>query len=150
VWFIVFSSGSFELLSGVGLPPNPKLIALREIELREIDAIVGPMSANPPPPRRFLHSDPSRRRKVNIETVQRWVFAVILIHIGGSPTLALAAYSPHAEETKHSAGVGLWIMSGVVGLVTTTGVLVITQHSLISPWLILGVLPMAVAAFYVF
>ncbi|QNE17391.1 hypothetical protein F1D05_04980 [Kribbella qitaiheensis] len=102
------------------------------------------------PPRRFLRSDPSRRRKMNIETVQRWVFAVILIHIGGSPTLALAAYSPHAEQTKHSTGVGLWIMSGVVGLATAAGVLLIHQRSLVSPWLIVGVLPMAVAAFYLF
>jgi len=102
------------------------------------------------PPRRFLRSDPSRRRKMPIETVQRWVFAVILIHIGGSPTLALAAYAPHAEQTKHSTGVGLWIMSGVVGLATTAGVLLIHQRSLVSPWLILGVLPMAGAAYYVF
>ncbi|TDU84437.1 hypothetical protein EV138_6908 [Kribbella voronezhensis] len=85
-----------------------------------------------------------------IETVQRWVFAVILIHIGGSPALALAAYSPHMEQAKHSTGVGLWIMSGVVGLATTAGVLLIHQRSLLSPWLVLGVLPMAVAAFYVF
>ena len=85
-----------------------------------------------------------------IETVQRWVFAVILIHIGGSPTLALAAYSPHAEQTKHSTGVGLWIMSGVVGLATTAGVLLIHQRSLLSPWMILGVVPTPVAAFFVF
>jgi hypothetical protein len=104
----------------------------------------------PLPPRRFLRSDPSRRRKIPIETVQRWVFAVILIHIGGSPTLALAAYSPHAEETKHSTGVGLWIMSGVVGLATTAGVRVIVQRSLLSPWLIVGILPMAAAAYFVF
>ncbi|WP_157979671.1 hypothetical protein [Kribbella monticola] len=107
------------------------------------------MSANPAP-RRFLRSDPSRRRKVPIETVQRWVFAVILIHIGGSPALALAAYSPHMEQVKHSTGVGLWIMSGVVGLATTAGVLLIHQRSLLSPWLVIGVLPMTVAAFYVF
>jgi hypothetical protein len=87
---------------------------------------------------------------MKIETVQRWVFAVILIHIGGSPTLALAAYSPHLENTKHSSGVGLWVMSGVVGLVTTAGVLLIHQRSLLSPWLLVGALPMAISAFYVF
>lgn len=69
---------------------------------------------------------------MKIETVQRWVFAVILIHIGGSPTLALAAYSPHLEQIKHSSGVGLWVMSGVVGLATTAGVLLIHQRSLLS------------------
>lgn len=102
------------------------------------------------PRRRTLRSHPSKRRKMNIETVQRWVFAVILIHIGGSPTAALAAYAPHMEHVKHSTGVGLWIMSGVVGLATTSGVLLIHQRSLLSPWLVLGIVPMAISAFYVF
>jgi hypothetical protein len=87
---------------------------------------------------------------MKIETVQRWVVAVILIHIGGSPTIALAAYSPHMEQIKHSSGVGLWIMSGVVGLVTTGGVLLIFQRSVLSPWLIIGIIPMLVAASHVF
>ncbi|GAA0947290.1 hypothetical protein GCM10009554_44020 [Kribbella koreensis] len=108
------------------------------------------LEPRPQPPRRTLRSHPSKRRGMKIETVQRWVFAVILIHIGGSPTLALAAYSPHMEQIKHSSGVGLWIMSGVVGLATTAGVLLVHQRSLLSPWLILGILPMTVSAFYVF
>jgi hypothetical protein len=87
---------------------------------------------------------------MKIETVQRWVAAVILIHVGGSPAVALAAYSPHLENTNHSSGVGLWVMSGVIGLATTAGVLLIHQRSLLSPWLVLGALPMIISAFYVF
>ena len=87
---------------------------------------------------------------MKIETVQRWVAAVILIHVGGSPAVALAAYSPHLENTKHSSGVGLWVMSGVIGLATTAGVLLIHQRSLLSPCLVLGALPMIISAFYVF
>ena len=55
---------------------------------------------------------------MKIETVQRWVASVILIHVGGFPTLAFAVYAPHLENTKHSSGVGLWVMSGIVGLFT--------------------------------
>ena len=87
---------------------------------------------------------------MNIEIVQCWVAAVILIHVGGSPTLALAAYSPHLEAAKHSSGVGLWIMSGVVGVLTTIGVLLIHRRSPLSPWLIVSALPMAIAGFFVF
>ncbi|HEY0689058.1 MAG TPA: hypothetical protein VGD71_08445 [Kribbella sp.] len=87
---------------------------------------------------------------MKIETVQRWVAAVILIHVGGSPAVALAAYSPHLENTKHSSGVGLWVMSGVIGLATTAGVLLIHQRSLLSLWLVLGAIPMIISAFYVF
>ena len=104
----------------------------------------------PGPHRQTLRSHPSKRRGMKIETVQRWVVSVILIHIGGSPTLALAAYSPHMEQIKHSSGVGLWVMSGVVGIATAAGVLLIFQRSLLSPWLIIGTLPMIVSAFYVF
>jgi hypothetical protein len=109
-----------------------------------------PPDTQPPPRPSRLRSHPSKRRGMPIETVQRWVFAVILIHIGGSPAAALAAYAPHMEHVKHSTGVGLWIMSGVVGLATTAGVLLIHQRSLLSPWITLGILPMAISAFYVF
>jgi hypothetical protein len=53
---------------------------------------------------------------VKIETVQRRVASVILVHVGGSPILALAVYSPMLVRTNHTSGVGLWMMSGVVGL----------------------------------
>jgi hypothetical protein len=101
-------------------------------------------------PRSTWRSDPSRRKAVKLETVQRWVASVIFIHIGGSPTLALAAYSPHLEHTKHSSGVGLWVMCGVTGLATAASVLLIHGRRPLSPWLILGILPMAISAFYVF
>lgn len=87
---------------------------------------------------------------MKIETVQRWVAAFILIHIGGAPALALAVYSPHLVISDRGSGIGLWVMCGVIGLVTTGGVLLIHQRSLLSPWLILGVVPMAVSAFYMF
>jgi hypothetical protein len=87
---------------------------------------------------------------MKIETVQRWVFAVILIHVGGSPAAALAAYAPHMAQIKYSSGVILWIMSGVVGLATVAGVLLIHQRSLFSPWLIVGILPPVISAFYMF
>jgi hypothetical protein len=104
----------------------------------------------PDAPHSRWRSDPSRRKRVKIETVQRWVASVIFIHIGGSPTLALAAYSPHLEHTRHSAGVGLWVMCGVTGLATATSVLLIHGRRPLSPWPLLGLLPMAVSAFYVF
>jgi hypothetical protein len=53
-------------------------------------------------------------------------------------------------ETDHGKGVGLWIMSGVIGLLTISGVLLIFQRSLLSPWLLLGALPTAVTGFYLF
>jgi hypothetical protein len=85
-----------------------------------------------------------------IETVQRWVASVMLIHVGSVPAVTLAVYSLSVADTDRGKGIGLWIMSGVIGLVTSGGVLLIFQRSLLTPWFILGVLPTAITGFYLF
>ncbi len=87
---------------------------------------------------------------MKIEIVQRWVAAVILIHVGAAPATALAVYSPHLAGTDRGSAIGLWVMCGVIGLLTVGGVLLIHARSLLSPWLVLGVLPMAASAFFLF
>jgi Ni,Fe-hydrogenase III component G len=89
-------------------------------------------------------------RRMKIETVQRWVASVILIHVGSVPAISLAVYSIGVAETDHAKGVGLWIMSGVIGLLTISGVLLIFQRSVLSPWLLLGALPTAITGLYLF
>ncbi|MFG1621832.1 hypothetical protein [Kribbella sp. NPDC049227] len=87
---------------------------------------------------------------MKIETVQRWVASVILIHVGTVPAVSLAVYSIGLARTDHGRGVGLWIMSGVIGLLTVAGVRLIFQRSPISLWLLLGLLPTAVTGFAIF
>lgn len=87
---------------------------------------------------------------MNIETVQKWVVSVILFHVGSVPTITLAVYSIGVAKTDHGRGIGLWIMSGVIGLLTATGIRLIHQRSPLSPWLILGILPTAITGFYIF
>jgi len=87
---------------------------------------------------------------MKIETVQRWVASVILIHVGSVPAVTLAVYSIGVAETDRGRGVGLWIMSGVIGLLTVAGVRLIFQRSPLSPWLILGALPTAITGFFIF
>lgn len=87
---------------------------------------------------------------MKIETVQRWVASVILIHVGTVPAVTLAVYSLGVAEADRGKGIGLWIMSGVVGLLTSGGVLLIFQRSLLSPWFLVGLLPTAVTGFYMF
>jgi hypothetical protein len=40
-------------------------------------------------------------------------------------------------------------MSGVIGLLTAAGVLLIFQRSLVSLWLVIGIVPTAITGFYV-
>ncbi len=65
-------------------------------------------------------------RPMKIETVQRWVASVILIHVGSVPAISLAVYSLGIAKTDHGRGVGLWIMSGVIGLLTIAGATAVT------------------------
>ena len=87
---------------------------------------------------------------MKIETVQRWVASVVLIHVGTVPAVSLAVYSIGVAETDHDRCVGLWLMSGVIGLLTVAGVLAIFQRSLLSLWMPLGLAPAAVTGFYIF
>jgi hypothetical protein len=87
---------------------------------------------------------------MKIETVQRWVASVILFHVGSVPTVSLAVYSIGFAETDRGRGIGLWLMSGVIGLLTIAGMRLIHQRTPVSPWLVLGILPTAVTGFYIF
>lgn len=89
-------------------------------------------------------------RPMNIETVQRWVASVILLHVGSVPAVTLAVYSIGVAAGDFGRGVGLWFMSGVIGLLTVAGILAIFRRSPLSLWLVLGILPTAVTGFYIF
>ncbi len=84
----------------------------------------------------------------SLESVQRWVVSTLCIVLGGAPTTALAAYSQRLARTDHSTAVGLCFMSGVIGLLTAAGVLVIHRRSLLSPLLALGLIPALIGAYY--
>jgi len=95
-----------------------------------------------------------RRRRtpkpMNIETVQRWVVSVILFHVGSVPAITLAVYSIGVASTDFGKGVGLWFMSGVIGVLTVVGILAIFKRRPLSAWLLLGILPTVVTGLYIF
>jgi hypothetical protein len=86
---------------------------------------------------------------MKIETVQRWVASAVLIHVGSVPAITLAVYSIGVADTDYGKGVGLWLMSGVIGILTAAGVLLIFQRSLLSLWVVVGILPTAITGFFV-
>lgn len=89
-------------------------------------------------------------RPMNIETVQRWVVSAVLFHVGTVPAVTLAVYSIGVSATDFGRGVGLWLMSGVIGVLTAAGILAIFRRNPLSPWLLLGILPTAATGFYIF
>ena len=76
---------------------------------------------------------------MEIERVQRWVMSallltVMLIFAGG---LALLSTS----SSQAGARPGLLTMAAVVGVLGVLGVRVIHSKSLLTPWLVVGLLP---------
>jgi hypothetical protein len=79
---------------------------------------------------------------VQIERVQRWVMSSLalttaLIFAGGLVVLAGAADRAGAKP-------GLLVIAAVVGLMAMVGVRALNEARLLSPWLLVGVLPAAV------
>jgi hypothetical protein len=87
----------------------------------------------------------------SLDLVQRMIISALIIVVFGLFAAVLAAYiAVYPEETSRSSTIGLWAMSGVFGLVSAAAVLVVNRRRPYSPWVILGLLPMAVSAIWVF
>ena len=77
-------------------------------------------------------------------------FSAIVVVVTGSISATLAGYvALNSEEFSRVDGTLLWVMTGIIGLVTVMIVLAINRRNLISPWLLLGLAPMAISAYWV-
>ena len=91
------------------------------------------------------------REAHSLDVVQRIVISALVVVVFGSLAATLSAYLAIAGERDLPPGdvVGLWIMTGVIGLVTAAAVLVINRRRPYSPLVVLGLLPMAVSAYWI-
>jgi hypothetical protein len=90
---------------------------------------------------------------VHLTRVQQWVGATLFLAVAGLGISAPMAYV--SILMAHNGGmydnaIGIWIMSMVVGLITMEGAWILLGHRTVSPWIWVGVLPAAVAAFWLF
>ena len=91
---------------------------------------------------------PSEERSLDL--VQRVVFSAIVVVVTGSIALVLSLYLAfNQDHLARSDEVILWIMTGVIGIITIGVVLLINRRRLLSPWLVLGLLPMALSAYWI-
>jgi len=80
--------------------------------------------------------------------VQRVIVSVLVGVVFGSFSAVLAAYlAIRGDQDLPSFSVtGLWIMTGVLGVATAAVILLVNRRRPYSPWIILGLLPMAISA----
>ena len=86
----------------------------------------------------------------SLDLVQRMVVSALAIVIGGAISAGLTAYitlSP-ADLTQGSI-IALWVIAGFAGLLTAATVLVINRRHPYSPWVLLGLLPTVISAYWV-
>jgi ABC-type thiamin/hydroxymethylpyrimidine transport system permease subunit len=84
----------------------------------------------------------------SLDLVQRVVISVLVAVVFGTFAAVLAAYLAIAGDRDFppSSVIGLWIMTGVMGLATAAAILLINRRRPYSPWVLLGLLPMAISA----
>ena len=91
------------------------------------------------------------REEASLDLVQRVIISVLVVVVIGSIAVVLGAYLVfHQGELSRTDVVGLWVMTGVIGLATSIAVLVINRRRPYSPWVVLGLLPMVVTGFTIF
>jgi hypothetical protein len=111
--------------------------------------------SEPQPPKRPRHlMDPNNPRRetirhtddgpMHLEPVQKWVLsalaAVTIVHL--SVGLVIAAL--YVDEGRTDAQVGLNLIAAAFGVIAVAVFRAIHQKSMLSPWLLLGVIPGAV------
>jgi hypothetical protein len=84
----------------------------------------------------------------SLDLVQRVVLSALVAVVFGTFAAVLAAYLALAgdRDLPPTSVTGLWIMTGVMGLGAAAAILLINRRRPYSPWVLLGLLPMAISA----
>lgn len=90
----------------------------------------------------------SEAEEKSLDLVQRMVISAILCVVFGAPTAALAAYAPHRAQTSPADGIGLWVMGLLLGIATAQAVLFTNRRRPWHPAALLGLLPSALSAYW--
>jgi hypothetical protein len=89
-----------------------------------------------------------KREERSLDLVQRIIISALVAIVFGTFSAVLAAYLViRGDQDLPPASVtGLWVMTGVLGLATAAAILLVNRRRPYSPWVLLGLLPMAVSA----
>ena len=102
---------------------------------------------------RIAEVSSSRRQSEerSLDLVQRVVLSALLVAVFGTVSVVLALYLVlRPDEFSRGDRLALWIWTGVVGLIVAGIVLVINRRRPYSPLVLLGLLPTAATAWWIF
>ncbi len=86
----------------------------------------------------------------SLDLVQRVIISALLVAVFGTVSVVLAAYLVlRPEEFGRGDRLALWVWTGIVGLIVAGIVLLVNRRRPYSPLVLLGLLPMAVSAWWI-
>jgi hypothetical protein len=83
---------------------------------------------------------------MQIERVQRWVMSAVVLTTATIFATGISLLAGQSEQA--GAEPGLLSIACVVGIVAIAAVRVINQKTVLTPWLVLGVLPAVVVGYF--
>lgn len=87
----------------------------------------------------------------SLDRVQRTLASVLIIFVMGILSAALALYLVlGGEHLSRSDEIGLWAMTGVIGLLSAGTILMINRRRPYHPLVLLGLVPMAASWYWIF
>jgi len=90
----------------------------------------------------------ARPNAMSTEQVQRWVVTALAVVLVGHLAEALVIFALITPADHPASRIGLLIIGGVVGLLGAGGVRAVHRRRLLSPWLLLGLLPAATGVYF--
>lgn len=87
---------------------------------------------------------------MSIGNVQKWVLSSLAAVTIGHLSLGMVVAALFAPEERLDSRVGLLVIAGLFGLIAIAAARLIHQWRLLSPWLLLGLLPALVGAYLEF
>ena len=115
----------------------------------------GVMSDPKPVVRRRHLMDPDNPRpapsgSMSLSQVQKWVMSVLVVTTILHLVVGLVAAAAVVDDDRLDAEIGLLIIAGAFGVLGIAAALAIHQKPLLSPWLLLGLIPAALGTYFVF
>ncbi len=96
-------------------------------------------------------SSDREQEEESLDLVQRLVMSAIIWVVFGFLTVALSIYLAARGEADlgRTRTLGLWVMTGVIGVITAGATLVINRRRPWHPLIALGLLPLIISAFWI-
>ena len=94
----------------------------------------------------------SEDEAISLDRVQRVLASVLIVFVMGMISAVLAAYLVFSGKyhMAHSDVVGLWGLTGLIGLLSTGMILMLNRHKPYHPLVLIGLVPMAVSWYWLF